>query len=388
MAVIQGQRFTTNQTTETRAVRDVKEEINQLEPDLYPLVAIMNKAKNRLKVTGNKKYEWFEDTLLPRFDVLGATPLAAGDVTMIVTSYKYFRKGDLVRVNQNELVFVTATPSTTTVAIRRAYGTTPAAAAAAGSQLHILANLSDEGATVGDVLTTQKVPQYNYCALHKTPYKVSGTAQASEVYGKGDLDYEVAKAIIEHGKSIELLNLLGQLSLDTTNQTSLGESRGILAFIATNVKNIATLTEDEFEEFLRTVFRYGNKSKILFASSKLCTVINGFARGKLLTKIGDETYGVTLTEYKNTGRRLMINEHPLLENDAQTDLSGLMGTGIVLDIGDLSFRYMKGRYMKKDQVNPNQDSTLYDGTIGQILTEGGLQLEQEKKHGLLTGVQD
>ena len=384
--VIQGQRFTTNQTTETRAVRDVKEEINQLEPDQYPLVAIMNKAKSRLKVTGNKKYEWFEDTLLPRFDILGGA-LAAGDVTMTVTNFAYFRKGDLVRVNQNELVFITTTPTTVTVAIRRAYGTIAAAAAVAGNQLHIIANLADEGATVGDVLTTQKVPQYNYCALHKTPFKVSGTAQAAEVYGKGDLEYEVAKAIIEHAKSIELMNIMGQRQLDVTNQTSLGESAGVLAFLSSNVKDINTLTEDEFEEFLRRTYRYGNKSKILFASSKLCTVINGFARSKVQTKCDESTYGVTLSEYRNTGRKLMINEHPLLENDSQTDLSGLMGTGIILDIGDLSFRYMKGRYMKKDQVNPNQDSTLFDGTVGQILTEGGLQLEQEKKHGLLTGVQ-
>lgn len=387
MAVISGQRFTTHQSTETRAVRDVKEEINQLEPDQYPLVAILNKAKNRLKVTGNKKYEWFEDTLLPRFDVLGATALTAGAATMVVTNFAYFRKGDLVRVNKGELVFVTATPTTTTVAIRRAYGTTAATSAAAGSQLHILANLADEGDTVGDVLTTQKVPQYNYCALHKTPFKVSGTAQASDVYGKGDLEYEIAKAIIEHAKSVELLNILGELKLDTTNETSLGVSRGILAFVTTNIKDIAALTEDEFEEWLRRLFRYGNKSKVLFASSKLCTVINGFSRDRLQTKSDQSTYGVTLTEYKNTGRKLMINEHPLLENDSQTDLTGLMGTGIALDIGDLAYRYMKGRYMKKDQVNPNQDSTLYDGTVGQILTEGGLQLEQEKKHGVLTGVQ-
>lgn len=388
MSVISGQRFTTHQTTETRQVRDVKEEINQLEPDSYPLVAIMNKAKNRLKVTGNVKYEWFEDTLLPRFDVLGATALTADATSMVVTNYAYFRKGDLVRVNKQELVFVTATPSTTTVSIRRAYGTTAAKAAAVGSQLHILANIADEGETIGDVLSTQKVPKYNLCALTKTPYKVSGTAQATDVYGKGDLEYEIAKGIIEHAKSLELLNLMSELKADTTNETSLNIPNGILALVTTNVKDIATLTEAEFEEFIRRTFRYGNKSKVLFASSKLCTIINGFSRDKLQTKSDESTYGVTMTEYKNTGRKLMIVEHPLLENDSQTDLSGLMGTGIILDLGDISYRYMKGRYMAKSQVNPNSDSTLYDGTVGQILTQGGIQLEQEKKHGLLTGVQE
>lgn len=385
MAVIQGQRYTTHQSTETRAVRDVKKEINLLEPDSYPLVAIMNKAKNRLKVTGNYEYEWFEDTLLPRFDVLGAE-LAAAATTMTVTNYAYFRKGDLVRINKAEIVYVSATPTTTTVSIVRAYGGSDATHAN-GSQLHIISNVSDEGTTVGSILSTQKVKQSNYTTLHRTPYKVSGTAQASEVYGQDDLAWEEAKAIIEHAKSIELQNILGEKKSDTSNGTRITTSQGVLSFISTNVKDAGSeFTEDEMEDFVRRCFRYGSKKKVMFVSSKLATVINGFGREKLQTTVGEGTYGVTMTTYKNTGRILELVEHPLLENDALTDLTGLAGTGIVVDIGDLSFRHLKGRYMKKSRVNPSEDTTLLDGTIGEILTEGGLQLEQEKKHGEVTGV--
>lgn len=381
MAVIAGQRLTSTQTTETRSVRDVKAEINQLEPNQYPLVAILNQASNRLSQTGNVKFEWFEDTLLPRFDVLGAD-LTAGASSMTVTNYAYFRAGDLVRINKSEIVLVSATPSSTTVSITRAVGGS-AAAASSGQQLHIIGNVSDEGDTVGSVLSTQKVLQYNYCGLVKTPYKITGTAQASKVYGKDEKAYEIAKCIIEHAKSWEMLNILGV-------RYSSGNKRvpnGILAVIASNIKDAGgELTETELEDFLRKPFRYGNKKKILFASGLLCTVINGFGREKLQTRSDEKTYGVTMTNYINAGRQVEIVEHPLLENDSLSDLTGLAGYGIVVDIGDLSFRHLPGRYMKKDEVNPNSDSTLYDGVVGQILTEGGLQLEQEKKHAVLTGV--
>jgi len=86
------------------------------------------------------KIEWFEDELFPRFDVLGAA-LTAAATSMTVTNYKYFRKDDYVKVNKKEIVCVTATPTSTTVAIARAKGEESAVAAGNGTQLHILSNV-------------------------------------------------------------------------------------------------------------------------------------------------------------------------------------------------------------------------------------------------------
>ena len=60
---------------------------------------------------------------------------------MTVTNYKYFRKDDYVKVNKKEIVCVTATPTSTTVAIARAKGEESAVAAGNGTQLHILSNV-------------------------------------------------------------------------------------------------------------------------------------------------------------------------------------------------------------------------------------------------------
>ena len=82
-------------TTETRRTRDVSPLIAQLEGDAGPLVTLLMRLKS--KATTDPKFEWFEDELLPRFDVLGSTELSAAATSMIVTHYQYFRAGDIVR---------------------------------------------------------------------------------------------------------------------------------------------------------------------------------------------------------------------------------------------------------------------------------------------------
>ena len=139
--------------TETRRVRDVSPSLSQLDPDAGPLVTLLSKLKKRATV--DPKIEWFEDELLPRFDKLDAA-LTSSATTMTVVNYKYFRAGDIVRVNKGELVRVDTTPTTVTVTIVRAAGETSAAAGSSGDQLHIIGNSNEEGATRRALLSTQR----------------------------------------------------------------------------------------------------------------------------------------------------------------------------------------------------------------------------------------
>ena len=385
--VIVGSRMTSHQSTETRSVRDVRKDINQLEPDSYPITGIFNAAKGKLEVTDNDKYEWFEDQALPPFDLLAAN-LTAAAVTMTVTNYTRFRKGDLVRINQSEIVLITAAVTTVTPTIQRAWGTT-AAVATAGDQLQILMNISDERATIGSIISTQKVPQYNYVFLHRTPYGASGSAESTKVYGKKDLAYEEGKAIVQHALEIERWNIMGVRVNDTTNHTRMSTPRGVLDFITTNsVPMGGTMTEAEFEEYNRRSFRFGSGTKTFYGSGKVIGVINAYGREKLQVVPSDKTYGIHFTRYLTAHGTLLLKMHKLLENESLADLTGLAGTGITIDPSDMRFRHKAGRYMMRKQVNPLGDSTMLDGTVGDILTEGGIEIAQESKHSELTGVTD
>lgn len=380
--VVTGVRGTQVLSDETRRVRDVTPLLSQLEPDEGPLVTILSRLKKR--ASDDPKIEWFEDELLPRFDVLAAS-LTAAATTMTVTNYKYFRKGDMVRVSNKEYVRVTTTPTSTSVSIKRAVGETAAAAVDSGVQLAINSNSNQEGAAGRDIASTQKAPKFNYTQIFRDPFGFTDTQLGTKQFAGQDKDNERRKVMIEHKRQIEQAILFGERNEDTSGTHPERTTRGIVKFISTNTKDVATLSEDEFEDFIRISFRYGSREKVLFCSPKLITAINGFARGKLQTVTKDKSYGVTMTQYHNAGRNVMLVEHVLLTNDALSDLSGIAGYGILVDIGDLELRYMKGRMTR---LNENIQANDIDGEQHEYISEIGLEVHQERKHALLTGVQE
>jgi len=367
--------------TETRRTRDVSPLIAQLEGDAGPLVTLLMRLRS--KSSTDPKFEWFEDELLPRFDVLAGV-LAAGDATMKVTNYKYFRAGDIVRVNKGEKVRVTTTPTTVDVAIARSIGSTAAAGAAVGDQLHIIGNSNAENGSGRSLLSTIRQAKYNYCQIFKHPFGYSATAMATNQFGQKDPEAEKAKQLIEHKKDLELSFILGEASEDLTGEQPQRTTGGIEEFISTNVQDMGgAMTEAEFNDFMRRVFRYGSNERVGILSPLLSTVFSNLAAGKLQTRNDDKTYGITLSRYQSAGRVIELVEHKLLNNDDLTDLSGIAGWGLFLDIADLQIRYMNGRFtILKENIQAND----VDGRQDQYLSEVGLELQLEKKHGMATGV--
>jgi len=370
--------------TETRRKRDVSPLIAQLEGDAGPLVTLLMRLKS--KATTDPKFEWFEDELLPRFDVLSAAVVVA-DAHIHVTNYKYFRAGDIVRVNKDEILRVTTTPTTTEVATETLAGVASAAKAAAnGTQLHIIGNSNEEGATKRSLLSTQRQPKYNYCQIFRHPFGYTGTAVATDQYGQKDPEAEKAKQLIEHKKDLELSFLLGKKSENTSGTHPERTTGGIEEFVDSNVQDMGgTMTEAEFNDFMRRVFRYGSNERVCMLSPLMSTVMSNLAAGKLQTRNDDKTYGITLSRYQSAGRVVELVEHKLLNNDSLADLSGIAGWGLIMDIADLEIRYMDGRFTI---LNENIQANDEDGKTDEYLSEVGLQLQLEKKHGMAIGVTD
>ncbi len=375
-----------NQGTEGRAVRAVAPKIHELEPDKYPLCVILTKAAGRLISAGNKKVEWLEDELTPQFDALGAA-LTADATSMTVVDYTKFVKGMLVRVDKQEIVRVKATPTSTTVTITRAVGETAARAAVNSSQLHIIGVSAEEGAPLASILATVKTNPYNYMDITRTPFGWTGTAQESDVYGQGDREYDRAKAIVEHCRDLEKKLILSERSLTATGGADSKEHRtmrGVHHWITTNVQaENGELTEAEFDEFVRKSFRYGSKKKLGLMSGKILNVINDFAKNRIQLKPMDSKYGLALKSYLTAFGELELAYHPLLENDSLTDLTGLAGTGYILDVANLAIHHMPNRYMvhRMDVGTPGDDAKTEE-----MLSECTISVALEKAHGKITGV--
>lgn len=376
----------TLQGSEGRAVRAVGAIIHELEIDKAPLTVIMTKAAGRLVSSGNKKVEWFEDSLPAQFDVLGAA-LTAGAATMTVTNYSYFAKNMLVQVNKAEIVRVTATPTTTAVAIERAVGEEAAAAAAQNGQLFIIGDSSEEGTGVSPIVMTTKDNPFNYMEITKAEIGWTGTAKASEVYGKSDPEVDRVKAIVKHARELEKKYIVGQRYLDAVGPVDGKEHRtmrGVLRWITTNVQAMAgEMTNQEFDNHLRKAFRYGSGKKLLIASGTVINVINGFAKNKVQLAAFNPAYGLKLSKYITPFGDLDIAYSPLLENDSLDDLTGLAGTGIVLDIANLEVHHLPNRYMVHSM---DMEANGTDGEEEQILSECCIKVPQEKMHSYFDGV--
>ena len=381
-----GVQTSNNQATEGRAVRSVAPIIHELEIDKAPLTVIMTKAAGRLVPSGNKKVEWFEDALPAQFDVLSAN-LLVGDAVMEVTNFAYFAKGMLVQINRKEIVRVTATPTTTTVAIARAVGEEVAAAATAADQLFIIGDSSEEGTNVSPILMTLKDNPYNYMEITKTDIGWTGTAAASDVYGKSDPDQDRAKAIIKHARELEKKYIVGQRSFTAVGPVDGKEHRtmrGVLRYIVTNTGPMSgEMTQEEFDNHLRKSFRYGSNKKLLIASGTVINVINAFAREKVAPATFNPTYGLKLSKYVTPFGDLDIAYSPLLENDSLDDLAGLAGLGIVLDIANLEVNHLPNRYMMHMM---NTQAAGLDGEQEEILSECCISVPQEKMHSYFDGV--
>lgn len=382
ISVVQGSRDTQTLSTETRRVRDVEDLLQQLEPNEGPLTTILSRLQ---AVTAHDpKVEWFEDQLLPDFDVLNAS-LGAGASTMTVTNFAYFRKGDIVRIKDAEMVRVSATPTTTSVSITRAAGTTGAASAAVGDRLQILSDAGAEFDSFRDQLTTQKIPRFNYIQALATPASFTSVALGTKTFAGQDLPQEHAKAMIEHKKKMEKSFIMGEPYLNTSSKP-IRVSGGLEYYITTNVKDVSGgFTEAEFEDWIRICFRYGSRDKLILCSPKAIQSINAFGREKLETRTSESTYGVTMTEYKNAGRRVMLAEEKLMTNASLNDLTGIAGHAILVDPNNIKMAYLRGN---STEMHENVQNPGVKGRIDEVRGEFALKVFLDQTHGLLTGVTD
>ena len=381
--VISGTRTTATQLTEDRRVRDVFPSLLRLEPEATPLTVLMGKMRKREAV--DPTIEWFERERLPKQDLINAAATAAA-TTITVTNFRYFRAGDIILfIETGEQARVSATPSTTTVAIVRAWGETSAAAVTNGTKIRIVGNANEEDALGRDVISVQKDNRFNYLGILREPFSISNTAKVTKVFAGVDFEDDAVDALIKHKCDLEDMFLQGQRYLDTTGTEPMRATRGVSVWITTTVVAVGGgLTEPVFDSFLRRFFRYGSKAKVLLNAPIVTQAISGFAKDKLRpSDVMMKKYGMALTEYLSPFGTVVLANHNLMTNDSLTDFDGLAGTSLGIDMGNVEMRHMKGRVTVRNQNIQENDR---DGRRDEYLTEAGVQVGLEKTLGKMTGI--
>jgi hypothetical protein len=136
------------------------------------------------------------------------------------------------------------------------------------------------------------------------------------------------------------------------------------------------LTAPDLNTFLRESFTYGNNEKVMFAGGIVLQAINEIARGQILTKPLDTTYGMKISTWVTAFGTINIVHNPLFVQDYAS-------YAFMLDMESFVYRFLNNR---DTSLQTNIQAPDADGQVDQYLTECGLQREQASKHSLLLGV--
>ena len=369
-------------------VVDMSPTIAELEPDEAPLTTMLQKVSKRAAYS--QKVEWLSDELVPRLTTLSASATSSATslsvpATTGASSGTYFRAGDVIRIaSTGENCYVTGV-SADTLYVTRGIGGTAVTAVSAASGVDVIkvGNAAAEGATLGTLIQTKKVANFNYAQIQRDPWGFTNTLVASKLYGGPEPANEAKKKLIEHKRQLENTLFWGVRDLNTSGSAPIGYCGGVFQYATTNLTaSVGTLTESVFESFLRKAFRYGSQNKVFFCSPLVASALSSFPQGKLAPPApGITEYGVSLSSYQSaSGAKVQI----MVKRDwydFQNTSNQYGGIGVMLDMDDITMRPLRDTVLKPDRQANDEDSIKQE-----YLTEWSFEMGNEKKHAIISGI--
>jgi hypothetical protein len=159
--------------------------------------------------------------------------------------------------------------------------------------------------------------------------------------------------------------------------------RGILKWVSTNVVDVGgELTESKMDNVCLKAFRFGSKKKLFVGCGHAINAINGFAKQRIKVGNMDKRYGLALNQYINAFGDLDLQYHQELANSDIDDTTGLGGTAVILDIGNMNMHHMPNRYMVHNLDVGTKGS---DYKQEEFLSDCTITLALEKEHAVITG---
>jgi hypothetical protein len=380
-----------------------REKILREYPD-GPAVLLMVLGMLRNEVVDDPKFTIFQESLpIQRWPVVAnynttATNIELDDLGTYYpdTAYdypaRYFKAGDLVRNDTTEEVMLVTGVGTDTDAdltVVRGVGTdnygTSGSAGTAGQYLTIIGNANEEGATYTDGPTEDPSTVYNYIEEFRTSFQLTGTAKVTR-YRTGNMEKNKKFfASMQHSMALEKAFLFGKRQTTTgTNGQALRMTGGLSHFVTSNVTDFSStgLSKDGLEDALRDIYTVpgGSKNKIAFCGNQFMGIINRLGEAHLCINVEprDTTYGLQIRNYVHAWGELKLVAHPLLSEHAVWTKNAF-----IVDTRNIAYRYLPtyDTKLRRNIQNPG-----VDGVVHEWMTKCGLELQHERTHGILTGV--
>ena len=366
-----------------RRIIDMADKILLLEPNAAPLTVLLNRLDSQSVF--NPEFKVLKDELLPVVTAINnGAGYTATDTTLVVDNDEYFVVGSLAMFTRIDEVFrVTAISATdSSITVGRDYaGKSNNAAVVDNEPILILSDSNAEGADVRSGVSTKTTSDTNFTQIIRTPFEITGTLMASDLYGGPDFPYQARKHGIEHMRGMNLSCWFGQKKQVTSGGTPVRVTGGIDEHITTNETDVdGNLTMLELVSFIRPIFRYGEAtSRMFFQSREVADAISLLALPRVEAQVDTKTFGIALESWISPHGRLNF----VVEN-LFSDVDSIRERGYAIDLSQYGYRFLQGRdtVLKTNVQNPG-----VDGRKDEYMTEMGVQRGQEKSSGRLKGVQ-
>jgi len=294
-----------------------------------------------------------------------------------------------------ENIRITAISSATDVVVTRAFGRVAAAAVNAGDKWIPVGTAHEEGSTrpTARRLTTAYVP--NYTQIFRNAWALTATARASIAeMGISNIAENRQDCDMFHSVDIESAIIWGQPKMDTTGNTPMHATQGVLDAMEqyapgnTNAAG-ATTTFDQLVALVEPAFEYATnlgdpKTRVGFCDKVALRVLNQIGRlsGQITINQRETTFGMRFTSFDFYKGSINLIEHPLLNGLEQS------GTMIIGDMSALKLAYLEGRdtvpesYGTGGQIVENG----IDAVGGSLTTECAVELINPFSWGVVTGL--
>jgi hypothetical protein len=365
-------------------VIDMDDVIAYLDPDTSQFMTMLMKVSRR--AAESTKIEWLEDELFPRLSAVvsgGATDAAT--ITVNTGEGAYFRANDIVRNAHTGVAFRVVSVTGDVITPSSKLGRVAFSAHSASDQLLIIGNASQQGATLGTRLITKRVAQYNYCGIQRNPYGFTRSLMASRLYGGPEPMKERRKKGVEHKRAIEYTLFWGVRSLDTSGAHPVGTPGGLYEYVTTNVQNAAgAITKTLLDTYMRGFLQHqGDQNGVLFVSPVFAQAISGFLRDAWApTSVDTRLWGAKVDGFLSGAYGYKV---PVIVkkdwNDFSTSSNQYGGWAFYVNMDNIQLNVLRDTELLKDRQANDADS--YDE---EYLTEFTLKVEQERTHGIITGV--
>lgn len=395
-------RTSSTANTEGRLIIEMGDSIQMLEPTMTPLSTLFTNVGKSYQggvwkgssiakqAVDNPEFKCMEDQYGGRYCKV-STAYAASAGTIYVTgagssSAYIFTVGDLFKnLRTGEIGVVLTVASTTSITCTHAFGTTAAAAGAAGDELIIVGNVNEESSGARNANTTYVETASNYTAIAKMTVAVAGTNKEINMYGGNDLKFQRTKKGIEHARDIERAFWFSEKKSSTgsTQSHPMRATGGIHEFINAGDSYVqyqgGPLTAPDCNLWVREAFTYssdGATSKTVFAGNIFLSAINEIARGQIQTRPMDTSYGMNISEWVTPFGRIKVVSNPIFVGE-------LSGYAYCLDMGTFGYRYIRNRDTK---LLTNVQANDTDGEVDQWLSTYGLYRTQAPCSSLIKGI--